>query len=49
MYLLPGNPFSQAVEAYRDTGEAPCVKSLQAVAPPFKCIICSGYEFELVT
>ena len=22
MYLLPENPFSQAVEAYRDSGEA---------------------------
>ena len=31
MYLLPGNPFSHAVEAYRDSGEARCPKSLQAV------------------
>ena len=35
MYLLPGNPFSQAVEAYRDSGEALCSKGMQAVTPPF--------------
>ena len=35
MYLLPGNPFSQAVEAYRDSGEALCSKGMQALTPPF--------------
>ena len=35
MYLLPGNPVSQAVEAYRDSGEALCSKGMQAVLPPF--------------
>ena len=35
MYLLPGNPFSQAVEAYRDSGEALCSKGMQAVPRPF--------------
>ena len=35
MYLLPGNPFSQAVEAYRDSGEALCSKGVQAVPRPF--------------
>ena len=35
MYLLPGNPFLQAVEAYRDSGEALCSKGMQAVTPPF--------------
>ena len=33
MYLLPGNPFSQAMEAYRDSGEALCSKGMQAVTP----------------
>ena len=37
MYLLPGNPFSQAVEAYRDSGEALCSKGVQAVPRPFTC------------
>ena len=36
MYLLPGNPFSQAVEAYRDSGEALCSKGMHAVPPPFE-------------
>ena len=35
MYLLPGNPLSQAMEAYRDSGEALCSKGMQAVTPPF--------------
>ena len=35
MYLLPGNPFSQAVEAYRDSGEALCSKGMHVVPPPF--------------
>ena len=35
MYLLPGNPFSQAVEAYRDSGEALCSKGMHAVPCPF--------------
>ena len=35
MYFLPGNPFSQAVEAYRDSGEALCSKGMHAVPPPF--------------
>ena len=34
MYLLPENPFSQAVEAYRDNGEALCSKGMHAVPPP---------------
>ena len=33
MYLLPGNPFSQAVEAYRDSGEALCSKGMHVVPP----------------
>ena len=36
MYLLPGNPFSQAVEAYTDSGEALCSKGMHAVPCPFK-------------
>ena len=36
MYLLPGNPLSQAVEAYRDSGEALCSKGMQAVPRPFR-------------
>ena len=36
MYLLPGNPFSQAVEAYRDSGEVLCSKGMQAVPRPFR-------------
>ena len=36
MYLLPGNPFSQAVEAYRDSGEALLFKGhARAVPLPF--------------
>ena len=35
MCLLPGNPFSQAVEAYRDSGEALCSKGMHAVPCPF--------------
>ena len=35
MYLLPGNPFSHAVEAYRDSGEARCAKSLHTATVPF--------------
>ena len=35
MYLLPGNPFSQAVEAYSDSGEALCSKGMHAVPCPF--------------
>ena len=35
MYLLPGNPSSHAVEAYRDSGEARCAKSLHTATPPF--------------
>ena len=35
MYLLPGSPFSQAVEAYRDSGEALCSKGMHVVPPPF--------------
>ena len=38
MCLLPGNPFSQAVEACRDSGEALCSKGMQAVTPPFKLL-----------
>ena len=34
MYLLPGNPFSQAVEAYRASGEALYSKGMQAVTHP---------------
>ena len=34
MYLLPGNPFSHAVEAYRDSGEALCSKGMHAVPLP---------------
>ena len=36
MYLLPGNPSSHAVEAYRDSGEARCAKSLHTATLPFK-------------
>ena len=35
MYLLPGNPFSQAAEAYRGSGEALCSKGMHVVPPPF--------------
>ena len=38
MYLLPGNPFSHAVEAYRDSGVALCSKGMHAVPPPFNQI-----------
>ena len=31
MCLLPGNPFSQGVEAYRDSGEALCSKGMHVV------------------
>ena len=35
MYLLPGNPFSQAVEAYRDSGEAErFIQSTQRACKP---------------
>ena len=34
MCLLPGNPFTQAVEAYRDSGEALCSKGMHVVPPP---------------
>ena len=39
MYLLPGNPFSHAVEAYRDSGEALCPKSLQQLPTPFTWVL----------
>ena len=35
MYLLPGNPFSHAVEAYRDSGRARCPNYLQQAPTPF--------------
>ena len=35
MYLLPGNPFSHAVEAYRVSGEARCPNYLQQLPVPF--------------
>ena len=35
MYLLPGNPFSHAVEAYRVSGEARCPNYPQHLPPPF--------------
>ena len=36
MYLLPGNPFSQAVEAYRDSGEKRDVQTVptRTTCPP---------------
>jgi len=33
--LLLRNPSSHAVEAYRDTGEAQCAKSLHTATQPF--------------
>ena len=47
MYLLPGNPFSHAVEAYRDSGDSAMCKPLASprtrirntetcFLPPFK-------------
>ena len=35
MYLLPGNPFSHAVEAYRVSGEARCPNYPQHLPTPF--------------
>ena len=35
MYLLPGNLFSYAVEAYKDSGEALCSKGMHTVPPPY--------------
>ena len=37
MYLLPGNPFSHAVEAYRDSGDALCSKRLHHLPTPLGC------------
>ena len=37
MYLLPGNPFSHAVEAYRDSGEGRCASHPQHPPAPFIC------------
>ena len=34
MYLLPGNPFSHAVEAYRDSGDSAMCKPLASPAHP---------------
>ena len=47
MYLLPGNPFSHAVEAYRDSGEARCPKSLQAVPRPFSLYPLTSVTYRL--
>ena len=35
MYLLPGNPSLNAVEAYRDSGEGRCANRLQHLPGPF--------------
>ena len=35
MHLLPGNPSSHAVEAYRDSGEARCPKCMRHLPTPF--------------
>ena len=37
MYLLPGNPSSHAVAAYRDSGEALCPKRSEQAGQP--CIV----------
>ena len=39
MYLLPGNPFSHAVEAYRDSGEALRSKWLEVWGQPDICVV----------
>ena len=44
MYLLPGNPFSHAVEAYRDSGEARCPNYLQQLPVPFTPYGCTRYN-----
>ena len=38
MYLLPGNPFSHAVEAYRVSGEARCPNYPQHLPVPFTVV-----------
>jgi len=43
MYLLPGNPFSHAVEAYRDSGGARCPNYPQHLPTPFKTL---GYVYK---
>ena len=38
MYLLPGNPSLNAVEAYRDSGEGQCANRLQHLPGPFTVV-----------
>ena len=43
MYLLPGNPFSHAVEAYRVSGEARCPNLLSILPGPLWSLLKSGH------